>query len=313
MLSQGSIIAWGFGFFNVFVLTYVSVNMFVAVITTVFADVRSAENPAGAMGSSETPTAEKVLHPDSRCDSNSVVLSHPLPQWENRRKIYAAQHAAWQRPGYFMEALGGRGPHLEKQHPLLGQYPMVTAYKEKVLVECVTNHNTTRDVRPGIIVDINDEDRMYEIEFQDVEERETAWLKRKRIKVPAELEKQGMMYHPLFDKVVMLFIFWNTGTLAAEHHDPDACIGTGQPTIMCQSDGFQGTMGLMEYIFNFVFSAEAIIKILGSGFMMYIGNWTNRLDFFIVITSVLDMLGEMSGATASSGGSSILRLFRVFR
>ena len=46
--------------------------------------------------------------------------------------------------------------------------------------------------------------------------------------------RQGLLYHPYFDKVVMLFIFWNTGTLAAEHHDPDACLGTGEPTILCQ-------------------------------------------------------------------------------
>ena len=43
LLRLGSIIAWGYGLFNVLFLTYISVNMFVAVITTVFADVSSSK------------------------------------------------------------------------------------------------------------------------------------------------------------------------------------------------------------------------------------------------------------------------------
>eukprot|EP01052_Picozoa_sp_SAG31_P073623 SAG31_NODE_32660_length_353_cov_0.610236_1_plen_91_part_01 len=45
----GSSIAWAFGLFNVFALTYISINMFVAVITSIFMDVRSLQNPGGGL------------------------------------------------------------------------------------------------------------------------------------------------------------------------------------------------------------------------------------------------------------------------
>ena len=89
----GSSLAWTFGAFNVFALTYVSVNMFVAVITTVFIDVRSTENPGGGLTSTQTEDEEK------------------------RVRRVQEQRDDWVAPGYFLPALGGEGPYIEVEKP----------------------------------------------------------------------------------------------------------------------------------------------------------------------------------------------------
>eukprot|EP01052_Picozoa_sp_SAG31_P009472 SAG31_NODE_498_length_14861_cov_3.405026_3_plen_135_part_00 len=66
-------------------------------------------------------------------------------------------------------------------------------------------------------------------------------------------------------------------------------------------------MGKLEYVFNMAFAGECMLKIMGQGFSAYIGSSFNKLDFFIVVTSTFDMIGDLMP------GGGIFKLFRVFR
>eukprot|EP01052_Picozoa_sp_SAG31_P009471 SAG31_NODE_498_length_14861_cov_3.405026_2_plen_158_part_00 len=149
--------------------------MFVAVITTVFADVRSTEHPVGGMSYSEKPAAKK----------------------EAERERNAKLHAAWNPPVYFVAALGGRGPYEEAQHPGHNEYPMKTACDEKLVVEVVIHHlKSHQETRRGVIVDIDEDEHRYAVQLEvveDVGEGDNAlrqvWARRSNIHVPPELEK----------------------------------------------------------------------------------------------------------------------------
>ena len=81
-------------------------------------------------------------------------------------------------------------------------------------------------------------------------------------------ERTGLIWEPRyhFDQIILFFIIVNTVCLALEHHDYDECT-TPQPSALCQHESYIGVMGILELIFNFVFTCEAIIKISGMGFM----------------------------------------------
>jgi hypothetical protein len=99
-----------------------------------------------------------------------------------------------------------------------------------------------------------------------------------------------------FDNFIMAFILFNTVTLAAEHFN--------------QSDEFTFALENIGHVFNLVFTAELVLKVFGMGMYNYIKVPFNRLDCFIVITSLLNYLGDIL-----PGGRiwSAFRLFRVAR
>ena len=55
------------------------------------------------------------------------------------------------------------------------------------------------------------------------------------------------------------------------------------------SDMVNQFMDLTNYIFTAIFIVEACLKIFVFGFAYFKSNW-NRFDFFVVITSILDIL-----------------------
>ena len=287
----GSKIAWSYGICNVFLMTYVTVNMFVAVITTTFADVRSQENPNGAFADDELSANEK---------------------FDAKFKKYQAKADAWKPPPYYVAVLGGEGPFREKLKPAPFQYPMSVAMRDEIEVEAYLH--LTKTTVTGTVIELDDAAQVYKVKFGETEDEEE-WVKRKRIVVLKELEKSGIINQGWFDQLILMFIFANTIALASEHHDPSACQGNGEPEIMCQSEGYIGFMGMMEYVFNFVFTVECIMKVCGMGFQQYIAVGFNKLDFFIVVTSAADMISELlpkeEGDEGGLGG--IFKLFRVFR
>ena len=254
----GAIIAWGYGALNILLLTYVCVNMFVAVITTVFADVRSAENPDGGMVEKKEKGSKK------------------------------AYREKWTKPFYYVAALGGPdGPYEERKK-----------------------------------------------------------------KGEQEKERLGLINGAPFNNFIMFFIMFNTVILAMDHHNPRECISNtrdfgavvkaengdrdwekgvqvlevwdedegGHFREMCQTETFIDVETYLNYLFNFVFTMELVLKVLGMGFRAYIREPFNKLDFFIVSTSILDMVGEAltkPGDESTGLGSlkmfRILRLFRVLR
>jgi hypothetical protein len=230
-LGLGSDIAWMYGLFNVFFLTYVTVNMFVAVITTVFMDVRSQDDPSAGLGG-ERETLEQKR--------------------EGEIAELAQKTDNWSKPFYFVSALGGRGPLVESQ----------------------------------------------------TEE-------------PAD--RNGLIWQPWFDQMILGWIFLNTFGLAAERHFPDACddpdtlVVEMQSDELCQPQWFIDTNMYANYVFNFVFTVECILKILGMGFREYIKIPFNTLDFFIVVTSALDMMGEAASGDAGDSKLAFMSEFKVFR
>jgi hypothetical protein len=233
----GSIISWSFGTFNVFFLSYITVNMFVAVITTVFMDVRSASAPDEGLGGGEEQAVGAI---EKRNKANDI-------RDERAKK--------WKQPFYFIKALGGRGPF--EEHEAL--------YSE--------------DAGP--------------------DRRDPA-------------TREGVINQKWFDNFILGFIFLNTIVLSMEHHNRSACKQM-QVEDPCQSDDFIQMNVYLNYLFNFVFTCECIMKIFGMGFREYIRVNFNKLDFFIVVTSALDMIGEAMATEGEGSGFAVFKIFRMFR
>lgn len=70
---------------------------------------------------------------------------------------------------------------------------------------------------------------------------------------------------------------------------------------------------ILDYIFNAIFFVESVIKIIAFGFILdhnsYLHDSWNRLDFFIVVTSLIDMAFESVDLPVIK----ILRLLRTLR
>jgi hypothetical protein len=337
----GSNIAWGYGLLNVCMLTYISLNMFVAVITTVFADVRSAENPTGGM------TAEK---PD-KADRD----------YEN--KVYPK----WNKPFYYVGGLGGPGGPYEARRREKMWERFVIGIETKQFELDVHFKKAVKKIMGQPAMGINKEvppmakdTLVSELKRRDLEPDGDEGLLMDRLLHGLRLKKQdddqkvqdekanydmgphGFINGSLFNNVIMFFSLFNTVILALEHHgnccvvpDGNECSepgsGIGQeascestdhecirkhisPEEMCQSDTFIFYNTILNYLFNFVFAVELLLKVFGMGFKAYIKVIFNQLDFFIVVTSSLDMLSEaMKKEGEEGGGMAIFKLFRVFR
>jgi len=77
-----------------------------------------------------------------------------------------------------------------------------------------------------------------------------------------------------------------------------------------------------DVVFNFFFYFEFILKVLGEGFIMgegtYLQDHWNKLDFIIVIVSMIDMQSTVGNFTGNNIGTQIsyfkaLRLLRTLR
>ena len=222
----GSVIAWHYGALNVFLLTYVTVNMFVAVITTVFMDVRTA-TVAEATGDRAAKTA--------------------VEKRDEAEAARAALGEKWSKPFYFIAFCGGEGPFAEP------------------------------------------------------------------LKAPED--RQGYINFAIFDQGILGMIFLNTALLASDHHSRGACPLPRDfvPSDPCQSDDYITFNMYANYVFNFIFFVECVSKIFGMGFREYIRPHFNKLDFFIVVTSSLDMLGEALATEGEDSGMGVFKLFRIFR
>lgn len=132
-----------------------------------------------------------------------------------------------------------------------------------------------------------------------------------KLKDRAGEKMDGMVNQDWFNNGILFFIFLNTIALASDHHETEHC-DRPLPSALCQSASYEGTMGYFEMLFNAVFTLECLMKITGMGFKAYIRPAFNQLDFFIVVTSILDMIGE-AFEEEGEGGGSIFKIFRVFR
>ena len=106
--------------------------------------------------------------------------------------------------------------------------------------------------------------------------------------------------HPWFDSWILFAIILNTLCLAMERDTP-------------YPDSVVFMLQLMNYIFTVVFTAEAVIKLIGLGLKTYIREMMNRFDIIIVIASLAELNSSSSSGPSVFSSFRAFRLFKIFR
>ena len=114
---------------------------------------------------------------------------------------------------------------------------------------------------------------------------------------------RALIQHPAFDTFYLWVIIFNISCMASERH------GMNERHI--------SILLTAEYLCNFLYIFEAAVKIQGMGFRRYIGNKINQVDFFIVVSGIVEMLSKFLDFALSGTGIvqalRPLRMFRLFR
>ena len=109
--------------------------------------------------------------------------------------------------------------------------------------------------------------------------------------------------HHYFERFIMLLIALSSTKLALESYIRDE---PPDSTVILVS-------GELDFIFNYLFILEMVFKIIALGFTMddgsYLRDSWNGLDFFIVVTSIIDMALTNTDIPALK----VLRLLRMIR
>nr|XP_026690675.1 voltage-dependent T-type calcium channel subunit alpha-1G isoform X3 [Ciona intestinalis] len=112
---------------------------------------------------------------------------------------------------------------------------------------------------------------------------------------------QKITEHKLFDYMILLLIFGNCITIALE-----------RPSLK-EEDHERKVIDGFNNVFTFVFLLELILKVIASGFYIghkaYLKSGWNVLDFFLVASSLIDVIMTLT----YSSGSKLLGILRVFR
>ena len=106
---------------------------------------------------------------------------------------------------------------------------------------------------------------------------------------------------PYLDNFIMIIIFLNLVFMALNFEGSSA--------------GFNLFLTIVNYIFTGIFILECILKLLGYGIRPYFHSGWNRFDFFVVISSIVDLaVANVEGFDASFLKSfQIIRVLRVLR
>ena len=105
-----------------------------------------------------------------------------------------------------------------------------------------------------------------------------------------------------FDYFILCIIILNIGTMALSYEG--------------MSENYEKGLAYANIAFTFIFIMEALLKMLGLGFTGYWFSGWNRFDFFVVLTSILDLMMDLMGAsfmTFLRVGPQLARVFRVLR
>ena len=109
--------------------------------------------------------------------------------------------------------------------------------------------------------------------------------------------------HHYFENFIMLLIALSSIKLAMESYFVDS---DKESTIVKVS-------AELDYVFNYLFNLECVLKVIALGFAMddgsYLRDSWNKLDFFIVVTSNIDMLLSNTDIPALK----VLRMLRMIR
>lgn len=109
--------------------------------------------------------------------------------------------------------------------------------------------------------------------------------------------------HKKFENFIMLLIALSSTKLALESYLVD----------MPEDNQLVVISNELDFIFNYLFIVECVLKIIALGFAMDEGSYMrdswNRLDFFIVVTSIIDMMLTNTDIPALK----VLRMLRMIR
>ena len=124
--------------------------------------------------------------------------------------------------------------------------------------------------------------------------------------------------------LIMPVITWIVSFIAIEHYDTsDDVVGMREPApvfpyfftlprshfradgrvLLCAS---ADVITKANYFFTAIFTLEAVLKITGQGWQVYIRNLWNKFDFFIVVVGVFDVV-------LSSFESSFTKVVNIFQ
>mmetsp|Transcript_2591 Transcript_2591/g.3694 ORF Transcript_2591/g.3694 Transcript_2591/m.3694 type:complete len:1759 (-) Transcript_2591:300-5576(-) len=104
--------------------------------------------------------------------------------------------------------------------------------------------------------------------------------------------------HPGFNGFIMVVILVNTVTLAMVRYN----MSEREDTILEN----------INMVLTIIFAVEMFMAIGGFGLQEYLSHRMNQFDAFIVVTSIIELIIQKTD-TASVGGLSALRSFRLFR
>ena len=105
---------------------------------------------------------------------------------------------------------------------------------------------------------------------------------------------ESLVEHPMFEKMIIILILFNTFFLAIEYYESAEWIETASTAA--------------NLFFTIIFGLEMILKLLGFGFKKYVADNFNIFDCFIVLMSYVELC--MPGEDSSL---SVLRAFRLLR
>ena len=109
--------------------------------------------------------------------------------------------------------------------------------------------------------------------------------------------------HKWFENFIMLLIALSSAKLALESYIVD----------LPSDDRLVVISNELDFIFNYLFIVEFVLKVIALGFAMDEGSYMrdswNRLDFFIVVTSIIDMMLTNTDIPALK----VLRMLRMIR
>eukprot|EP00960_Hanusia_phi_P032705 750013-Hanusia_phi.AAC.1 len=114
---------------------------------------------------------------------------------------------------------------------------------------------------------------------------------------------KALMKNQLFERYILVCILLST-----------ICLAISNPYIADQSFMYN-FLNICNYLLNASFTFEMLVKIIALTFPTYIKSGWNRLDFFLVVTSDIDVIFTviLSGLNVNLGALKIFRIFRILR
>jgi Ca2+-binding EF-hand superfamily protein len=109
-----------------------------------------------------------------------------------------------------------------------------------------------------------------------------------------------LVLHPVFDWIILVLVFANAIIMAMDHYP--------------EPEWLEDFLLLTEYIFCILYSIECLIKIFGLGAQPYFKSGFNRLDFTIVLASILGLfVPALANISAFRGVRILVKMLRIMR